>query len=181
MFADLFRIIADFGLSVPPEVAAVFRAIATLEGTLTQIAPSFNIIGEARSFASSYLAEQFLPRALKRTLTDELTSLLPMLRRLPRRIDRIATALEEGRLNVNVRSLADERDRRTLGAMLHEVLLTILASTAGIMAVVVLGQDGGPQVTQAVSMFELIGYGLLVGALILAMRVLVLIFRPSAT
>jgi ubiquinone biosynthesis protein len=64
--------------------------------------------------------------------------------------------------------------------MLHEVLLTILASTAGIMAVIVLGQEGGPQVTRAVSMFELIGYGLLVGALILAMRVLVLIFRPPA-
>jgi ubiquinone biosynthesis protein len=180
MFADLFRIIADFGLSVPPEVAAVFRAIATLEGTLTQIAPGFNIIGEARSFATSYLAEQFRPRALKRTFTDELTLLLPMLRRLPRRIDRIAAALEEGRLNVNVRSLADERDRRTVATMLHEVLLTILASTAGIMAVIVLGQEGGPQVTRAVSMFELIGYGLLVGALILGMRVLVLIFRPPA-
>jgi ubiquinone biosynthesis protein len=180
MFADLLRIVAEFGLSVPPEVAAVFRAIATLEGTLTQIAPGFNIIGEARAFASSYLAEQLRPRAVKRTLTDELTSLLPMLRRLPRRIDRITTALEEGRLNVNVRSLADERDRQTLGTMVHEVLLTILASTAGIMAVIVLGQEGGPQVTRQVSMFELIGYGLLVAALILAMRVLVLIFRPAS-
>ncbi len=35
MFTDLFRIIADFGLAVPHEIAAVFRSIATLEGTLT--------------------------------------------------------------------------------------------------------------------------------------------------
>jgi ubiquinone biosynthesis protein len=33
MFGDLFRIVSAYGLSVPPEVAAVFRALATLEGT----------------------------------------------------------------------------------------------------------------------------------------------------
>jgi len=156
----------------------VFRAIATLEGTLTGIAPGFNIIGEARSFAVHYLGEQMRPRAIKRMVTDELTLRLPMLRRMPRRLDRIATALEEGRLNVNVRSLSDPRDRRVVSGLVHEVLLTILASTAGIMAVIVLGQDGGPQVTPAVSMFQLIGYGLLVGSMILAMRVLGLIVRP---
>jgi ubiquinone biosynthesis protein len=35
MFRDLFRIVTDYGLSVPPEVAATFRALAVLEGTLT--------------------------------------------------------------------------------------------------------------------------------------------------
>jgi len=166
---------------VPPEVAAVFRSIATLEGTLTQIAPGFNVLGEARSFASAYLGEQLRPRALQRTLTDELTSLLPLLRRLPRRVDRIAAALEEGRLNVNIRPFANERDRQTIGAWLHEALLTILASTAGIMSVIVLGQDGGPKVTDSVSLYQLIGYALLVVGLILAMRVLILIYRPNQT
>jgi hypothetical protein len=60
MFSDLFRIVTD---SVPPEVAAVFRALATL---------------------------------------------LPMLRRLPRRVERIASAAEHGRLSVHVRLFADE-------------------------------------------------------------------------
>ena len=179
MFTDLFRIIADFGLAVPSEIAAVFRAIATLEGTLTRIAPGFNIIGEARRFASEYLSAQLRPNALRKTLTDELTSLMPMLRRMPRRLDRIASALEDGRLSVNVRGLSNEGDRQTVSDLLHQALLTILASTAGIMAVIMIGQDGGPQLTSAVSMFQFIGYGLLVLAFILAMRVLVLIFRPA--
>ena len=178
---DLFRIIAEHDLAVPPEVAAVFRAIATLEGTLTQIEPGFNVMSEARLFASAYLSEQMRPRALQKTLTDELTSLLPLLRRLPRRVDRIASALEEGRLTVNVRPLANERDRETIGAWLHEALLTILASTAGVMSVILLGQEGGPVVTETVSMYQLMGYGLMVVSFILAMRVLVLIYRPSQT
>lgn len=41
MFADLFRIIAEHELSVPPEVAAAFRALATIEGTLTQLVLAF--------------------------------------------------------------------------------------------------------------------------------------------
>jgi ubiquinone biosynthesis protein len=178
MFADLFRIIAEFGLAVPPEVAAVFRAIATLEGTLTAIAPGFNIVGEARSFAAGYLGEQLRPQAVQKTLTEELTTLLPMLRRLPRRLDRITSALEDGRLNVNVRPLANAQDQRVMRGMLHEALLTVLASTAGLMAVIMIGQDGGPAMTEEVSMFQFLGYALLVLAFILAMRVLVLIFRP---
>lgn len=177
MYPDLFAIIARFGLSVPPEVAAVFRAIATLEGTLTGIAPGFDLVGEARSFATSYLGERLRPTAVRKTLTDELATLLPMLRRMPRRVDRITSALEEGRLSVNVRSLASEQDRQTINGMLHQVLITILASTAGIMAVMLIGQEGGPAITSGVSMFQFMGYTLLVLAFILAMRVLVAIFR----
>ena len=56
MFTDLFRIVTDFGLSVPPEIAAVFRALATIEGTLTQLAPGFDIVAEARRFGGKQLA-----------------------------------------------------------------------------------------------------------------------------
>jgi len=47
------------------------------------------------------------------------------------------------------------------------------------MSVVVIGQDGGPMVTNTVSMYQLIGYALLVVGLILATRVMVLIYRPT--
>jgi ubiquinone biosynthesis protein len=179
MFTDLFKIITDNGLTVPSEVAAVFRAIGTLEGTLTQVRPGFNMIGGARVFASEYLDRQMRPSALKKTLTDELTTLLPMLRRIPRRIDRIADALEDGRLSVNVRAFAHEGDRRSVSGLVHEVLITILASTAGIMAVLLLGMDGEPRLTETVSLFQFFGYALFVIAIMLAMRVLVLIFRPK--
>jgi hypothetical protein len=100
MFSDLFRIVTDYGLSVPPEVAATFRALAVLEGTLTLLAPGFDLVAEARAFA-------------------------------------------------------------------------------GIMAVLLLGTGGGPAVTATVSLYQLLAYNLLVVCAILALRVLVLIFRPD--
>jgi ubiquinone biosynthesis protein len=179
MFTDLFRIVSEYGLSVPPEVAAVFRALATLEGTLGRLAPGFNLVTQARAFAGRYASGELAVAAAPQTVGDELATLLPMLRRLPRRVERIASAAEHGRLSVHVRLLADERDRRHVTGMLHQVLLTILAATAGIMAVLLLGTAGGPRVTATVGLYQLLGYNLLVVCAILALRVLVLIFRPD--
>lgn len=177
MFGDLFRVVADHGLAIPPEIAAVFRALATAEGTLTRLTPRFDLLGGARALASGYVEEQYGSEHLKQAVTDELAALLPILRRLPRRVERIASAAEHGRLGLNIRLLADERDRAVLTTMLHEVLLTFLAATTGIMAVLLIGTGGGPQLTDTVGLYELIGYNMLVISAILALRVLAQIFR----
>ena len=179
MFTDLFRIVSEHGLAVPPEIAAVFRALATMEGTLTQLAPGFDIVAEARRFATGQLTAQFSPDVLRKTAADELIALLPALRRLPRRIDRLGGALEAGRLSVNVRLLADPADRRYLTGLLHQVILVALAATSGVMAVLMLGLHGGPAITKTVTLYAFFGYCLLVIAAILALRVLVLVFRPD--
>ena len=179
MFTDLFRLITRFRLGVPPEVAAVFRALATLEGTLTQLAPGFDLVAEAQGFARVHFAERLAPEQLRKTATDELVALLPVLRRLPRRLDRISGALESGRLSMNVRLLADERDRRVITGLVHRSLLTLLGAVTGLVAALLLGTRGGPQVTPALSLFQVIGYNLLVVSAVLVLRVLFTIFRSD--
>lgn len=181
MFTDLFRIITAYGLSVPPEVAAVFRALATVEGTLAGLAPGFDLVAEARAFAGGYAAEQMTPQSARKAVTDELITLLPMLRRLPRRVDRIAGAAESGRLSMNVRLFAEDRDRRYVTGIVHQILLTILAATSGIMAARLLDTTTGPRVAPTVTLYQLFGYSLFVIAAVLALRVLVLIFRVNRT
>jgi ubiquinone biosynthesis protein len=94
-----------------------------------------------------------------------------------RHIDRISASLETGRLAVNVRLLADDRDRGYLTALVHQILLAFLTATSGIMAVLMLGLHGGPQVTASVTLYQFLGYGLLVISAILALRVLVAVLR----
>jgi hypothetical protein len=72
---------------------------------------------------------------------------LPILRRLPRRLDRLADAVEHGRRNVTVRLLADRRDRRPVTRPVHQGLLTVLGAVAGVMAVLFLCMPEGLQVT----------------------------------
>ena len=113
-------------------------------------------------FAADYLAEQFRPDSLKTAAIDELTSLLPILRRLPSRIDRMSEALETGRLSVNMRLLGDDGDRRYVTGLVHQILLAFLAAASGIMAVLVLVVHGRPSITTAVTVYQFVGYCLLV-------------------
>ena len=65
------------------------------------------------------------------------------------------------------------------GGRPDRVLLTFLAAASGIMAVLLIGLRGGPSVTREVSLYGFFGYCLLVVAAMLAVRVLVLVFRPD--
>ncbi len=179
MFTDLFRLVTRHELAVPPEFGATFRALSTLEGGLTLLAPGFDIVAEAERFGQAQLAHRLGPVSLKDAAADEIVTLLPMLRRLPRRVDRIAAAVEGGRLNVNVRVLADERDRKVITGWIQLGVLTILAATAGGMAVALLALKGGPAMTATISLYQFLGYCLLVICALLALRVLAAVFRTG--
>jgi ubiquinone biosynthesis protein len=107
---------------------------------------------------------------------DELVSLFPLLRRLPRRFDRVTSALEQGRLG-DVRLFADERDRRLITGLTHQFLLTFLGAAGGITSALLLGISAGPKIAPNVSLCQLIGYNLLIVTAVLVLRVLFTIFR----
>jgi len=152
-----------------------------MEGTLAGLAPGFNIVVESRAYASAQFAQQMNPSSLKQTATHELTALLPVLRRLPRRIDRIAGALDEGRLSVNVRLFADERDRAVVNNILHQVLLAFIGATTGIMSVLLLDTTSGPRLATDLTLYQGIGYNLLVISILIGLRLLFMIFRNQRT
>ncbi len=179
-FAALFRLVTSYQLGIPPEVAAVFRGMATLEGTLATIDPAFDLLARARNSGRDRVGEAMRPSRLRESVEDELVSLLPVLRRLPRRVDRVTDAVEHGRLTVNVRLFAHPADRRLVADLLHQALLTVLGAAAGLMAVLLLSSRGGPQVTESLGTFTLFGYVLLIVAVVLVLRVLAAIFRRDA-
>ncbi|MFJ6516310.1 ABC1 kinase family protein [Streptomyces sp. NPDC091406] len=172
MFADLFAIVSRHGITVPPEIAAVFRALATMEGSLDRLVPGFDIVSEARSFAVSRHLHKLRPEALGRTLTEELLGVIPMLRRLPRRIERIGSAVESGHMVVGVRLFGDPDDRRYIRSLVHEVLLAFLGGVIGLVGVQLLRTSGGPRISEGLGLFEFFGYNLLVISCVLVMRVL---------
>jgi ubiquinone biosynthesis protein len=177
MFTDLFRLASQFELAIPPEIATVLRALATLEGTLSLLTPGIDIAAEARQYAADRVASQLSPTAAPKSAAEEMAALLPVLRRLPRRFDRVTSAVEQGRLSLNVRLFADERERRVVTGLTHQFLLTFLAAASGIVAAILLGAPGGPQISPTLSLLQLIGYNLLIVGGILALRVLYVIFR----
>jgi ubiquinone biosynthesis protein len=179
MFTSLFRLLVNFGLVFPPVIGGVFRAMMTLEGTLDTLSPGFDLVAETRNLASSWLGQMLSPTSLREAATDEALGLLPVLRRLPRRLDRIATSLEHGSLTARIRVLADESDRRFLSALAGRAVLAFLGATLGIMAVMLIGTHGGPAFFPGTSLFHLLGYVALFFGTVLLLRVVIAISRDG--
>jgi ubiquinone biosynthesis protein len=171
-FGAMFRMVSACGAAIPPEIAAVFRTLATLQGTLSRLAPGFDIIKESQNFADSEVAAKLTPATLKDAATSEVLELVPLLRRLPRRFDRITAAAERGQLFANVRLLADPRDRALFTGYLHQAMVCILAAATGLMAAILLASQGGPLIGQGVRLYAVFGYNLLVISAVLMIRVL---------
>ncbi len=177
VFTEMVRMLTENRIAVPSELASAFRAVATLEGTLRHLSPNFDMLSQASSYASERIAHGFAPKAVFTSMSDEITTLLPLIRRLPQRIDRLTGSLVDGRLSVNVRLFADNRDRTLVQGLVNTIAVTVLAAAFGVMASMLLISDGGPQVTPTLTLFQIFGYLLVVLSGVLTLRVLFDVFR----
>ncbi|WP_135228814.1 ABC1 kinase family protein [Deinococcus fonticola] len=177
LFNELLRLITSQGLHVPGELSTALRSLAVVQGTLSVLDPEFDLIGEARKIAARQLQDELLPHNLRRTLEQELVTVLPLLRRLPRHVDQVAGMVEEGRLGMNVRLFADRRDRVVVWQIMNQVLLTLLGTVLTLASVLLMTSRGGPQLTQSFTLYQVIGFNVGILSAILIFRVLIVIFK----
>jgi ubiquinone biosynthesis protein len=179
MLTDMLQLLASFGIVLPPEFSTLFRAMATLEGTLITLAPGYLLIEAAQGIASEWTGERLTPATVKDALEAEALSLLPLLRRAPRHADRIAAIVERGDLQVRVSLLSEDEDVRTLTRLVNRGVLAVLGSVVGLLSVMLLGTPGGPPFTGDTSLFQFFGYFGLFCASVLILRVIVAILHDG--
>ena len=177
MFTVLLNLLVQHGFAVPPQIAAAFRALAALEGTLGQVSPGFDVVAAARAEGKRMMAHQFRPGNLKDQFESRALQLLPLLERMPRRLNKLTEDLEQGRFSMNIRMLADNRDRHFLDTLVQQVVVALLASAATLGAIILIASDTGPMLTDNVRMHAFFGYTLLFAGFVLSLRAVALVFR----
>jgi ubiquinone biosynthesis protein len=83
MFNDLLQLFFAFGINLPPEFSTFFRALVTLEGTLTTLSPGYLVIEAAEQIAAEWARASLAPGSLEELARRELASLALLLRRAP--------------------------------------------------------------------------------------------------
>ncbi len=166
----LFRMIGEFGFSFYPNVAGAFRSLITLEGTMALLNPSFNLMEESRRFARDHVSE-FLPVGnyadLKTTATNELLELLPVIRKLPRRLDHLGTMLEKGEVSVKIGFFADKANTSFVTKWISQALLAFVGTAFGGISIGLLSLSGRLS-WERFNIVAMFGYaGLLISALLL--------------
>ncbi|TCP47213.1 ubiquinone biosynthesis protein [Tamaricihabitans halophyticus] len=180
MFASLFKVVLEHQFTVPAQVAAAFRAIGALEGTLGLINPGFDLLGAAKERGADVLRSAMRPEDVRQQLEGQLAGWMPMLQRLPQRLNKITEDLEKGQFGIRVRALADERDRAFLTGIARQVMTTILAAATTIGAIMLMTSDTGPMLTPTLPLYAFLGYALLFVGFVLGLRVLVRMFFRSS-
>lgn len=114
-------------------------------------------------------------------ITDELQrralQLMPMIDRMPRRINKITEDLEHGRFSMNMRVLENPSDRSFLTSLFQQLIVAVLAGAAVVGAIMLITSDEGPLLTKDIHLYSFFGFVLLFGGFVLSMRSLMLVFR----
>jgi ubiquinone biosynthesis protein len=179
MFNAMLRLMFEFGITMPAEWSTFFRALIVLEGTLTTIAPGYSVIDAAESIAAKWVRSLINPSSMQQAVRDELLRTVPMLRRLPRHIDRAFTSMERDGVRVRVSHFSDERDEHVVVRLVNRLVLALLAGAIGLVSVGLIAIEGGPAFSNSTSLFRVLGYFGLFCATVLAMRVIVAVLRDG--
>jgi ubiquinone biosynthesis protein len=177
MFSDLLVLLGQFGLAFDPQLAGVFRALVTLEGTLRVLDPGFEMVDEARSLAGQVGGRVFGPGALGRAAGEDMFKLAPLLRRMPARLERITAAMERNEWGCNIRLLAHHDDLRLIQRFFARATVAFLSAAIGLISALLLSVNNGIPIAKGVTLAQALGYTGLMVATVLGMRVLVAISR----
>lgn len=140
MLTDFINILAIHRIRCPVDIMLLIRALITLEGVATKIAPDLNIAQEMEPYIYKISSERYHPRAIVNRIWTETCSLSKVMHDLPEQIGRTLGKLSDDEFRIHlehqgIEHLTTELDRSgnrlTIGMVMSAL---ILASSVTILA-----------------------------------------------
>lgn len=177
---DLLRLTTRLEMRLPPSTTTMFRAFATLAGTLETLSPGYPILEVTAEIGGAEMKERVQPSSASEFVMQEWAEFGPVFRRAPRHLDHIARLAEHGRLTGRIRLFAFPEEVQVLERLLNRVILTLLTIGLGGISVALLTSEGGPEVAGIqVRVFELLGWATAAFATLLLLRILLGVLRSE--
>jgi len=157
IFSLMLDVIRQHHLALPATLSSAFRSFATLEGCLKVLVPDFDMAERALERMPALTRRMLNVKRMAASAQAQTAVLSAYARRLPHRIESLATQLERGALSVRVRGLASDDDQWFVGALVSEVLGVLVSITAVVLAIVLVVADSGPMLAPQLGLFDLLG------------------------
>ena len=169
---SLFGVVREFGLSFYPSVSLALRSLITLDGTLRIIKPDFDIFVEGKEYSKKYISSILKksfeePRATKELIEDELSMIIPTLRKIPGRIDRLVQRVESGKIILHHDIFSDEKNSSFVTQLFSRFVLLLVGITFGIISTALLAIAQFVREAYAVYMNTAAYVGLFLSAILL--------------
>jgi ubiquinone biosynthesis protein len=95
-------IIVDFGLSIPPTIYLLLKALITIQGVAEKLNPKIDIAKEMEPFAKDLLKSQFNPARFSKQIFSTVGDYVDLIRDLPKEISEIIYKTKEGKLKMQI-------------------------------------------------------------------------------
>jgi len=111
LISGLFTLATRHKMTVPADLTLALKSLVTMEGVAKEVYPELDILEESKPFVTRLMLERYSPERMSADLADLLQSSHMLMQALPRRLDRLLTDLEQGRMVIKVEEL-DPRKRQ---------------------------------------------------------------------
>jgi ubiquinone biosynthesis protein len=170
VFRALVDVLRRHRLALPPSLLLVFRTLASLEGSLRRILPGYDMVGRALDRSPHFARELVSPESAAMSLQTQAALVSERLRRLPRRVETLATQLEEGTFSVRVKAFEDRADRGWVEGLVGRLTTTFVGIALVVVAAVFSVVFEGPELTTDVPLFPFLGAIVGLSGLLLLLR-----------
>ena len=173
LFNDLLRAVVSAGFKVPPAVAAAFRCLGALEGTLTLLSPDLDVVDETRDIAASVFRESVSPLHSVRSSVEQAALVAPIAERVPAQLSSILGRLDRDNLGLSFSPLADPTGRAVASQFAQVISLSVLTIVAAFSGIAMVLSDVGPHWADNMRVTAYIGMILLLIAYVIGSRLVI--------
>tara|TARA_R110002095_G_scaffold35763_3_gene33599 strand:+ start:16797 stop:18494 length:1698 start_codon:yes stop_codon:yes gene_type:complete len=135
MLTDFINILAIHRIRCPVDIMLLIRALITLEGVATRIAPELNIAQEMEPYVYQISSERYQPRAIATRFWSEACNLSKVMHDLPEQIGRTLGKLSDDELRIHLEHkgidhLTTEMDRSGNRLAIGMVMSALILASA---------------------------------------------------
>lgn len=167
---EIFEVVRDQGLSLPPSITMLGRGFVTLEGVLAEIAPSTNVVGILTEHVGKQLANVSSISAKMREAFSNSTASAQAATRLPKQLSDTLDMLDRGELKFTTDMRFTRQFRGTLYTVSALLALALLSAGLFVGSSILCATSMEPRIFE-VPVLGVLGY---LGAAILGVYVIIL-------
>ena len=154
---QLFYLTARYRLTLPPDLSIMLKALALMEGLVSQLDPGHDIVAQARPFMREVQLKHLSPRRLGRQWLEFGEEVGVFLRDLPLETRRLMAQIKEGRARLQVHHQGLESLINTLERIVNRLAFALVLS-ALVIASAVIVHARVPPMWHDVSVIGILGY-----------------------
>ncbi|GBG13203.1 ubiquinone biosynthesis protein [Novimethylophilus kurashikiensis] len=141
---DLTTVMRENHLSVPSDLAMLFKALITLEGLGRQLDPDFQIVRHLTPFVKQVIYDRYMPGTLLKRGRRSLMGALGMLTSVPRDFAKLMKEMRRGRVKIEFDLKRLDHFGHQIDHSTNRLTLGLLTSALIIGSSIVMTVKGGP-------------------------------------